>query len=64
MLDQERVQTMDLHILLSIINMQIRNEFSSFSELCSFYELEPQPLVQRLTEAGYTLQSNQQFTAE
>ncbi|GDY27070.1 MULTISPECIES: DUF4250 domain-containing protein [unclassified Agarivorans] len=63
MLDQNRVQTMDINILLSIINMQVRNDFSSFEELCHFYELNQNQLVQRLALAGYTLQANQQFTA-
>lgn len=60
MLDQQRVQQMDINILVSIVNMQIRNEFSSFTELCRFYELNQSQLSQRLASAGYQLQAKQQ----
>jgi hypothetical protein len=64
MLDQQRVQQMDINILVSIVNMQIRNEFSSFTELCRFYQLNQNQLSQRLESAGYQLQAKQQqFTA-
>ncbi|MEH6451471.1 MAG: DUF4250 domain-containing protein [Psychromonas sp.] len=49
-------------VLLSIINMQIRNDFSNFNEFCQFYGIEPQQLQQHMAEAGYLLrQQNQQF---
>ncbi|MEE1673446.1 DUF4250 domain-containing protein [Agarivorans aestuarii] len=64
MLDQQRVLHMDINILVSIVNMQIRNEFTSFTELCKFYELNQMQLSQRLNQAGYQLQEQQQqFTA-
>jgi hypothetical protein len=64
MLDQQRVLHMDINILVSIVNMQIRNEFASFTELCKFYELNQKQLSQRLNQAGYQLQEpQQQFTA-
>ena len=64
MLDQQRVQQMDINILVSIVNMQIRNEFSSFTELCRVYELNQSQWSQRLASAGYQLQAKQQqFTA-
>ncbi len=64
MLDQQRVNTMDIHMLVSIVNMQIRNDFSTLTELCQFYELDQQLLLHRMDDAGYQLQSQQQqFTA-
>ncbi|WP_432454413.1 MULTISPECIES: DUF4250 domain-containing protein [unclassified Agarivorans] len=60
MLDQQRIETMDVHILLSIVNMQIRNDFGSFSELCQFYALDQDKLTQRLQQAGYELRAQQQ----
>ncbi|GGB04841.1 DUF4250 domain-containing protein [Agarivorans gilvus] len=63
MLDQQRVNTMDIHMLVSIVNMQIRNDFSTLTELCQFYELDQQQLLQRMAAAGYQLQDQQQFTA-
>lgn len=64
MLDQQRVNSMDIHMLVSIVNMQIRNEFSTLAELCQFYELDQQQLLQRMKQAGYQLQvEQQQFTA-
>lgn len=64
MLDQQRVNTMDIHMLVSIVNMQIRNDFSTLTELCQFYDLDQQQLLQRMAGAGYQLQEQQQqFTA-
>ncbi len=45
--------TMDEAMLLSLVNMQLRNRFDSLAALANFYELDEQALDQRLTAAGY-----------
>ncbi|MBP7547824.1 MAG: DUF4250 domain-containing protein [Corallincola sp.] len=45
--------TMDEAMLLSLVNMQLRNRFDSLAALANFYELDAQALEQRLTAGGY-----------
>ncbi|MBQ1782070.1 MAG: DUF4250 domain-containing protein [Gammaproteobacteria bacterium] len=45
--------TMDEAMLLSLVNMQLRNRFDSLAALANFYELDEQSLDQRLTAGGY-----------
>ncbi len=46
--------TMDEAMLLSLVNMQLRNRFDSPAALANFYELDAQALEQRLTASGYS----------
>ena len=41
-------------ILLSYLNMKLRDEFSSLSELCAALDLEQQPLEEKLAAAGFS----------
>lgn len=50
---------MDVHILMSIVNMKLRNEFSTLSLLCVRFELDEQVLTGRLEKAGYAYASEQ-----
>lgn len=50
---------MDVHILISIVNMKLRNEFSTLSSLCVRFELDEQALIERLESAGYVYASEQ-----
>lgn len=49
--------TMDEAMLLSLVNMQLRNRFDSLAALANFYELDEQALDQRLTASGYCYQA-------
>lgn len=51
----------DPYMLLSIVNMKLRDEYSDLDELCSSMGVEKQDLVSRLEEAGfnYSPQTNQ-----
>jgi hypothetical protein len=50
--------TMDVNMLLSIINMKLRDEFETLDELARFYEIDPNALEQRLKEAGFEYQKS------
>ncbi len=53
--------TMDINILLSIVNMKLRDEVDSINALCQRYDLEQVALEERLNRAGwyYVAASNQ-----
>ena len=53
--------TMDVYILLSAVNMQLRDEFDSLESLCSCYEIDKNALIEKLKSAGfeYVAQQNQ-----
>lgn len=45
--------TMDPYILVSAVNMQLRDEFGSVEELCRAQEIDPEALKARLKKAGF-----------
>lgn len=49
----ERYETMDPVMLMSIVNMKIRDEFGDLDNLVTFFELNKEKLVVRLAEAGF-----------
>ncbi len=58
----EKVATMDPIMLMSIVNMKIRDEFGDLHFLVRFYELDQDVLVKRLAEAGFEyLEDAKQF---
>lgn len=50
--------TMDVNLLLSIVNMKLRDEFESLDDLALFYEIDPNALEQKLKEAGFEYQKS------
>ncbi|MGL5290472.1 MAG: DUF4250 domain-containing protein [Vibrionaceae bacterium] len=44
---------MDPNLLLSIINMKLRDQFSSLASLCVFYEIDEQALRDKLALGGF-----------
>lgn len=59
-----RFSTMDPNMLLSIVNMKLRDEFRSLDELARSYDIDADALCARLLDAGYRYQpSNNQFIA-
>lgn len=58
-LSTKTITTMDVHILMSVINMKLRNEFSSLRSLCASFELDEKVLISRLATAGYVYESEQ-----
>lgn len=45
--------TMEAEMLLSLVNMQLRNRFDSIGALARFYELDETALADRLAAIGY-----------
>ncbi|MGN0929006.1 MAG: DUF4250 domain-containing protein [Succinivibrio sp.] len=54
MMSLKNYLNMDVYMLLSAVNMQLRDEFESVSSLCSYHEIDGAKLKERLQEAGFT----------
>lgn len=55
----------DPYMLLSIVNMKLRDEASSLDELCKTYQKDQVELEAQLLAIGYKYESNtNQFVAE
>lgn len=44
---------MDVHILVSIINLKLRDNYKNLNELCDDMELNEEELKAKLKEGGY-----------
>ncbi|ABK61333.1 MULTISPECIES: DUF4250 domain-containing protein [Clostridium] len=63
-LNRDRVMKMDPYMLLSIINMKLRDQFSSLDDLCEDFEVTVEELKNKLNNVGYKYQSEtNQFVA-
>ena len=49
----EKVASMDPIMLMSIVNMKIRDEFGDLHCFVKFYELDKETLITRLANAGF-----------
>ncbi|WP_026959359.1 DUF4250 domain-containing protein [Aliagarivorans taiwanensis] len=49
----ENWQTMDINMLVSILNMQLRNLDNDYHQLCSRFEMDESGLKERLNDAGF-----------
>lgn len=57
----QNFQTIDSNLLLSIINMKLRNDHSSLNDLGRYYDIDTEQLCQKLATIGfhYQAQTNQ-----
>ena len=46
-------QTMDPHLLVGLVNTELRNQSESLEDLVKTHGLDQDSLVSRLSEAGY-----------
>lgn len=54
--------TMDPNILLSLVNMKLRDQFSDLDDLCSYYDIAKKDLEEALGKVGYKYsEDNRQF---
>ena len=44
------IEAMDPNILLSIINMKLRNESRNFEDLCAYYNLDSEEIKTKLKQ--------------
>lgn len=49
----ENYEKMDKNILLSMLNMKLRDEFDSLESLCRYYDISEKDLELRLLEIDY-----------
>ncbi len=58
----ETINSMDPNILLSIINMKLRDQYSSLNLLCDDLELSEKDITNKLESIGYNYnESENQF---
>ena len=56
------IEKTDINILLSIVNMKLRDEFSSLDDFSAYYNIKKETLEVRLKDHGYEYSdSNNQF---
>jgi hypothetical protein len=49
----ENYKKMDINMLLSIVNMKLRNESKTLDDLCATYEIDKPLLVERLEKNDF-----------
>lgn len=55
----------DPYMLLSVVNMKLRDEAPSLEELCKTYDKDPKELVDQLMKIGYIYdKAHNQFVAQ
>ena len=59
MMSLANFKTMDPFILLSAVNMQLRDEYSSLDELCATNDIDKNELTEKLKTAGFEYNSEQ-----
>ena len=52
-MDNDSIKIMDPIILLSMVNMKLRDQYSSLDLLCNDLELNKDDIVSKLEEVGY-----------
>lgn len=55
----ERYETMDPFILLSAINLKLRDECASLDDLCKTYDIDEAKLCERLAAQGFKYNEEQ-----
>ncbi|MBB6631980.1 DUF4250 domain-containing protein [Clostridium algidicarnis] len=52
-MDKEIIMNMDANMLLSILNMKLRDEFNTLEDLIKSYDLDRELLTNKLSKSGY-----------
>ncbi|SMY38458.1 hypothetical protein PMAL9190_03553 [Photobacterium malacitanum] len=61
-MDLSKFETMDTVMLMSIVNMKIRDEFNSLDNLVKFFDIDREQLIEKLATGGFDfLPEVQQF---
>ena len=50
---------MDPHLLLGLLNTELRNHCDSFDDLVKTHNIDPEALVAKMADAGYFYQAEQ-----
>lgn len=59
MMSLANFKNMDPFILLSTVNMQLRDEFSSLDELCTTNDIDKNELTEKLKASGFEYNKEQ-----
>lgn len=57
-MDREALLKMDPNILVSMINMKLRDFYSNIDLLCDYFDITKEEIIGRLESAGYKYNSN------
>ncbi|WP_244835077.1 DUF4250 domain-containing protein [Clostridium sp. BJN0001] len=61
-MDREKLLSMDPYMLLSLVNMKLRDEFINLKDLCSYYGIKNEDLKEKLKKVDYEYnEKNNQF---
>lgn len=52
-------QSMDPHLLVGLVNTELRNNAQSLSDLCKTHDLDQEQLIERLAKGGYEWRAEQ-----
>jgi hypothetical protein len=52
-MDWENFEKMDPHMLVGVVNTEIRNNCGSIEELCIVHGIEQEAITEKLNKAGY-----------
>lgn len=52
-------QTMDSHLLVGLVNTELRNNAQSLEDLCLTHDLEKAVLIEKLAQGGYEWRAEQ-----
>lgn len=52
-MDKDTLLKMDSYMALSIVNMKLRDEFSSLKDFALYYNIEIKEIQHKLSEIGY-----------
>lgn len=56
------IEKIDINILLSIVNMKLRDEFRDLDDLVHYYDMNKEELEKRMNQANYKYsEENKQF---
>ncbi|EOR20938.1 hypothetical protein A500_14958 [Clostridium sartagoforme AAU1] len=58
-MDRESILSMDPNILLSLINMKLRDFYSNLSALCEDIDVTEEELIEKLSSIGYKYEKEQ-----
>ncbi|WP_032121054.1 DUF4250 domain-containing protein [Clostridium amazonitimonense] len=64
-MDKDSLMKMDPYMLISILNMKLRDEFNNLEDLLKTYDLQGKDLLEKLLKVGYVYsKDNNQFIEE
>lgn len=58
-MDWDNIERMDPHLLVGVVNTELRNHCESLEDLCLTHDVDRALLVSRLESAGYQYFSEQ-----